>query len=241
MDRHQTPMEIFGIDLRLHARPIAHAALLVAAGLLLNAFLERHSFSKVGETAMQYPFGGRGDLLLPILAFMVTASGLAYLLVVLFRHRAEKQSFLANLLWALPISVLLTVVYGAYFLTVQFFATGSDHYGACAGIEEAASESNDLPQSLSMPGRAALYCGSEKYGMFLWPFNVVGVYGVIDPAAQDRVLRNIRKHQRETNGFPIRIMFYESEHWTAWRNRKTGAVAGGERGPEKLIRVVTLH
>jgi hypothetical protein len=234
-------MEIFGIDLRLHARSIAYAALLVAAGLLLNAFLERHSFLKIGETAMQNHFGGWGDLLLPILAFMMSASGLAYLVVLLFRHRAERQSFLANLLWAFPISILLTVVYGYYLLSVQFFATGSDIYGACDGIEEAASKSNDLPKSLVTPGRAAVDCGSERYGMFLWPFNVVDVYGVIDPAAQDRVLQNIRKHQRQTNGLPIRTMFYERENWTTLRNRKTGAVAGGERGPENLIRVVTLH
>ena len=200
---------------------IRYAGILLVAGSLINFFVERHSFLRVGVVSLPHHFGGWGDFVFPMIAIWLTSSG-AVLLIVSLVPRRTQRAFGVDLFLALLISAPLTLFYGTYFMTVQFFQTGSDSYGDCSGLENIAASETEIPASLSMPGRPAVGCRVERYGMFLWPFNSLTIYGVTQPAAQKGIVESIRKYRRDQNIFPVRIMFYEKENWVTWRSDKTG-------------------
>ena len=61
--------------------------------------------------------------------------------------------------------------------------------------------------------------------MFLSYYNSVGVHGVTEPAAQQRIVDNLTGYYRRAHTHPVRLMFYEKENWTS-RLGKNGATSG---------------
>ncbi len=75
--------------------------------------------------------------------------------------------------------------------------------------------------------------------MFLSAYNDLSVYGVTKTADQNRLIKSLADYREQVHTSPILVSFYEKENWTE-RRSKNGAV-WGKRGPERLLRVVTLR
>jgi hypothetical protein len=187
-----------------------------------------------------YLGGWLDSLLLPTVAFFLTSTGLILFLVALVR-RSIHGNLLRDLSLVLLISIPLAALYGVSYLGMQFLQTGADILGDCNGLMQAANNSGDIPRSVSVPGKPAVGCAVERYGMFLSFYNDLIVWGVTSRTAQDRVLENVANYRRDVSTHPVRIGFYESENWRPLRVDATGKGWGGQRGPEKLIRIVTLR
>ncbi|MHB8527839.1 MAG: hypothetical protein ACYDD2_17075 [Candidatus Acidiferrales bacterium] len=226
---------------RLWNRPrVRLGAALLILGFLLNYVLENEFFFRLGtRTAYQY-LGGWPNLFLPIAAFYLALAGLV-LFVFELKGRSASRNLHGRFLPALLISLLFTVFYGIFYLGMQFLQTGADRLGECHGLEQAANTSHDIPESMVWPGHSAVGCSVEKYGMFLSYYNDLAVYGVTNRAAQDRVLHNLSAYHRKAHTHPMHIGFYEKENWGSLVVGKNGKGWGGKRGPEKLLRVVTLR
>jgi hypothetical protein len=214
----------------------------VLTGLLLNYILEHHSFLPLGVLSPRLYLGGWLDsLLLPTVAFFLASTGIILFLVALAR-RSIHGNLLRDLFLAVLISIPLTGLYGVFYFGMQFLQSGSDVLGECSGLDQAAANSGDIPDSVSTPGRPSVGCAVERYGMFLSFYNDLIVHGVTNRTAQDRILGNLVKYRRQVSTHPVRVGFYESENWTPRHVDSTGkGWGGGERGPEKLIRIVTLR
>jgi len=142
------------------------------------------------------------------------------------------------LLYAVAMAIPATVLYTLFAFAMQFVATGADRLSECAGLDQAASITNVIPESKVRPGFPAVGCAVERRGIFLSYYNDILVYGVTDPAAQQSVLDGIDQHYRQAHTHPVQVMFFERENWTV-RQGRNGATFGS-RGPEKLIRVANI-
>ena len=138
----------------------------------------------------------------------------------------------------LLISLLMTALYAVFYLGMQLVATGADRLGECNRLIEAVSTSHDIPDSIAVPGKPAVGCAVERYGILLSFYNDVSVSGVTDRAAQDRVLQGLSDYRKKARTHPIHVVFYEKENWVSLRGEKSTL---GKRGPERMIRVATLR
>jgi hypothetical protein len=159
--------------------------------------------------------------------------GVVVLIGGLVRSRIQGPLFYAFSI-ALPSTILYTVFYAG----VQFIQTGADRLGECPGLYGAAASTNVIPESQWRPGRPDLGCEVQRRGMFLSYYNVVGVHGVTDAAAQQRIVDNLTEYYQRSHPHPVFVMFYEKENWTV-RQGKNG-VTSGSGTPSKLIRVVNI-
>src|SRR5215472_7560652 len=211
--------------------------ILVAAGFLGNYMLEHRTFLRPGILSPRGYLGAWPDLLLPSLGFFLTVSG-----VILLAIGVKRLVLPGTGQWrfwpAFLLAALLTIPYGFFSFGMQFVATGADRLGECSGLDQAANASGEIADSLAFPDRPAIGCAVNRYGMFLSYYNDLSVYGVAHPAAQERVVQNLREYRKHTYTHPVHIAFYEKENWTSWYNPRNG-VAGGQRRPEKLLRIVT--
>jgi len=201
---------------------VGTGVLLLATGMILNYLFERHSF-----------FGARDDLGYPVLCFFLSLTGAAVLVGGLVRSRIKQLLY-----FAFPTVVSLAILYICFYFGMQFLQTGADRLGECPGLDQAAASTNVIPESLSRPGNPAVGCGVERRGMFLSYYNVVGIYGVTEAAAQQRVLASLTDYYRRAHTHPVRVMLYEKENWTVRQGRN--GVTFGSGGPERLIRVVNI-
>jgi hypothetical protein len=212
---------------------------LVGVGLLLNYVAEIHSFIPLGVHPAGNTWGGLPDIFVPVAAFCLTLAGL-----ILFpfglRRRRDSARLSTGLMVSIITSLVLTAFYAYFFFGIQFLATGTDRLGECPSLDAAAAASHEIPQSIVVPGHPAVGCLVQRYGMFLSFYNEIAVSGVIDRATQDRILKNLSDYRKAADTHPIRVLFYERENWTTWRNEKNGA-SGGQRGPENIIRVATIR
>jgi hypothetical protein len=207
-------------------------ALLLAGGLAINYLLERYNVFKVWENS-RYPISW-ADLFYPPLCVLLSLTGIV-LGVGGAIYRLPTRRLLRR---AFAIVIPLTVLYTLFAFAMQFIQTGADRLGECPGLDEAASSSNVIPVSKVRPGHAAVGCGVERRGILLSFYNDMSVYGVTDPAAQQRVLERVAEHYRQAHTHPVQVMFYEEVNWSV-RQGKVG-MTFGSRGPEKLIRVASV-
>lgn len=196
--------------------------LLLATALTLNFLFERHTL-----------FESWRDLFFPAVCFLMFVTGVAVLIGGLVRCRIKQILYFTS-----PIVVSLTFLYIGFYVLVQFIQTGADRLGECPGLYQAAASTNIIPESEWRPGLPALGCEVERRGMFLTYYNTVGVHGVTEAAAQQRIVDNLTEYYRRSHTHPVRVMFYEKENWTV-RQGKNG-VTSGFGVPEKLIRIVNI-
>jgi len=115
----------------------------------------------------------------------------------------------------------------------------SGDLGHCQDFVDAAVQTRLVPQSVSAPGRPAVFCTVMEYGVLRSDFQVVEVYGV--PMDQQRKVQTaitIARHR--VHGPSVQVVFYEGENWQTWTS-KDGSVSGGSRGPEKIQRIVVVR
>lgn len=214
-----------------HWKTVKTGVLLLASGLILNYLFERHNIFKVWENS-QYPIS-LADCFYPPLCVLLALTGTALIVLAILRSTIQR-----SLRYAFAIAIPLTILYTLFAFAMQFIATGADRLGECPGLDQAASSSNVIPESKSRPGLPAVGCEVERRGMFLSYYNDVWVYGVTDPAAQQRVLDGIAEQFRQAHTHPVQVTFRDKENWTV-RQTNSGATFGSG-GPTKLIRIVNI-
>lgn len=213
----------------VRARPELWTGLaLLACGLVLNYSIERWNLSHFQE------------LLFPPVAFWVSVTGLV-LLVRAFWIEPSSSRFLLRLAAAGKFSMGLTALYAGLFITVETTDKGAGTHGDCDGLYRAVTSSVEVPQSVSEPSVRGVFCQTAMLGMLLRRYDVLLIYGVTDQSEQDRALHGLAGYRRQQHTKPIRVEFYERENWTPLAYDKQGKGIGGERGPEKLLRVATIR
>lgn len=214
---------------------------LICCGFLVNYLSESRAFLNPGPVTPGSDVGTWPDIILPNLAFFLVISG-----VVLFAIGVKRYVLPGSSQWrfwpAFLVAILLTVPYGASYLATQFIASGNDQLGECPGLVQSVASSGVVTERFVQPPRGlAISCGNYKYGMFLSTFNDISIYGVTSFAAQERVLKVLRAYRRKTYTHPLHVAFYKKENWSPLRLDTAGRPWGGQRGPEDLLRVVTLR
>lgn len=212
---------------------VATGPLFIVGGFALNYLLERHNIFKLWENS-DYPISW-ADFSYPPICVLLCITGILMSLGGAFHRTTIWKSVAYSAAIALP----LTALYAIFVFGMQFIATGADRLGECPGLDEAASDSNVIPESLWRKGHAAVGCAVERRGIFLSYCNDLGVYGVSNTADQQRVLDEVTKHYRTAHNHPVQIRFLEREKVSIQQGKK-GVVIGQKTGPSKLIRVVNI-
>lgn len=203
----------------------------ILAGLILNYALERHNPIKLWENS-PYPISWADAFYPPICVFL-SLTGLLLALQGAFSGRTERAWWTSA-----AVAITATVLYTMFMFGMQFVSSGADRLGECPDIDLAANKSHLIPQSKWTIRRTAVGCAVERRGMFLSYYNDVEVSGVTDPAAQQRILDDLKEHFRDARTHPIQVRFFEQENVTT-TYAKNGATFQ-KAGPVKLIRVANI-
>lgn len=214
------------------SRSLKIGMILLAIGLVASYLLERYNiFTLWGNSRYAISWA---DLFYPPLCVLLSLTGLGLVIDGLTTHSLSRSELKFTLSFVIP----LTLLYTLFVFAIQFIQTGADRLGECPGLEQAASSSNVIPQSKSLPDRKAVGCGVERRGIFLSYYNEMTIYRVTELGAQQQVLDKIADYYHQAHTHPVRVMFYREENWTV-TPQKSG-VLFGSRGPEKLIRVARI-
>jgi hypothetical protein len=140
--------------------------------------------------------------------------------------------------WRRPLPWLigsLAIVYVYAFLVAT--TTGDLELYECKNLAAAIRAKHLIPDSKSSAGSPAIGCHLEVQLPFLFRYDKVHVYGVVDKNSQDSIALTLQSFRRDYHSRKILIEFFENENWKTWSNPDTGA-HGGERGPETPIRLI---
>src|SRR5271156_6680456 len=128
--------------------------------------------------------------------------------------------------WPWVFGGVLVAYFYAYFMAM---ATGDVEMAQCHQLESAVEAKHSIPGSTSSPGRPAIFCDRAVKFPFLAPYEKVYVYGVLDAASQEAIVRTLQKFYRERNSEKVQVQFFEKENWKTWSDPATGR-SGGRRG-----------
>jgi hypothetical protein len=134
--------------------------------------------------------------------------------------------------------ILLFFVYGIFYFTGT--TTSSDDVFECKGLASLVTSVHEIPESISSPGRPAIFCDVETGGFFLKRFDHVRIYGIIEKGQQDSIIQSLQGASAHRRSKQVVVEFYEKENWRTWSDTATGN-KGGERGPETAIRMTVLR
>ena len=215
------------------AAPPAKAQFWVGPALLISGFLLNYGIERLSLTSAL-------ELTLPIVAVWLLAAGVFLSLSPLW-DKSASSSFGSRMLASTLQALLLAVIFGIFFLIAEFSDKGAGGYREWAGLEQTVTSSVAVPQSISVPSRPAVFFQTSMVGIFLERYDIIHIYGVMERMAQDRVLQSLAQYKREHHTKPIRVEFFEKENWTPIAYDKQGKGIGGERGPEKPLRVATIR
>jgi len=133
--------------------------------------------------------------------------------------------------------VLLCLAYGYFYLTAT--TTSGDDVFECKAIASLVTSGHAIPESISTPGRPAIFCDVEVRGFFLKRFDHVRIYGVTDRGQQDSIIRSLERPTGQSKARQLVVDFYEKENWKTWSDPATDN-RGGERGPETPMRETVI-
>jgi hypothetical protein len=221
-----------GGETHTNRKTIIIGVLLFAAGLVLNYLLERHNIVKTWEGS-DYAVSW-ADLFYPPLCVLLSLTGIVLMVGGAMGRAANRRLLLYAFAYVFP----LTILYTLFAFGIQFMQTGADRLGECPGLYQAAASSSVIPESKWRPGRPALGCEVGRRGVFLIYYNSVGVRGVTDTSAQQRIIDKLAEFCRRTPTHPVQVMFYEEEHWTVRQGKNAATLGSGT--PSKLVRVVNI-
>jgi uncharacterized membrane protein len=211
---------------------MAAGLLLLIAGLALNYIFERHNIFKLWENS-RFPISW-ADFFYPPICVLLSLAGFVLFIYGALRQKTIRRSFT----YAVAIALPFTVLYTLFAFGIQFVASGADRLGECPALDEAAASSNAIPESKWETNHPAVGCAVERRGMFLSYYNDLGVYGVTDAVAQQRILDKLTEHYQQAHTHPVQVRFFEKENISI-REGRNGAVFRSA-GPVKLIRVVNI-
>ncbi len=146
-----------------------------------------------------------------------------------------KKHYIPKIIVALL--VLFVLAYGYYYLTAAL--TSGDDVFECQAIASMVTSGHEIPESVSTPGRPAIFCNAEVRGFLLKRFDHVRIYGVTDKNQQDSILEALGHGKTQSKPREMTVDFYEKENWKTWSDPGTGR-RGGDRGPESPIRQVFI-
>jgi hypothetical protein len=133
--------------------------------------------------------------------------------------------------------VLFPLAYGCFYLTAM--TTSGNDLLECKAIAGLVTSGHVIPESISTPGRPAIFCDVGMRGFLLKRFDHVRIYGVINKSQQDSMLEALEHGQMQSKHREMTVDFYEKENWKTWSDPGTGR-RGGDRGPEVPIRQVFI-
>jgi hypothetical protein len=192
---------------RSNRSPIVIGVLLLASGLALNYLFERHNVFKLWENS-RYAISW-ADLFYPPLCVFLSLPGI----VLVVGGAIGRMPIRRLRRYALVIAIPLTILYTVFTFAIQFMQTGADRLGECPGLNQAASNSNVIPESKWRPGHPSVGCGVERRGIFLSYYNDMAVFGVTGAGAQQRILDELAEQIRRAHTHPVQVVFYEEENW----------------------------
>jgi hypothetical protein len=94
----------------------------------------------------------------------------------------------------------------------------------------------------ALPGRAPVFDSPGSHSLITVPM-MVAIYFVTNREDQDTLIGELEELRKIKTMKPIKIMFYSEENWKTSGpviNTAEGPAQGGERGPERPIREVTI-
>ena len=147
---------------------------------------------------------------------------------------AAKARWRRSLPWLIG-SVAIVYVYAFLVATT----TGDLELYECTNLAAAVRAKHSIPGSKSSPGNPAIGCHLEVQLPFLFRYDKVYVYGVVDKNSQDSIALTLQSFHRQYKSRKILIQFFNNENWRTWSNPDTGT-HGGERGPETPIRLIWI-
>jgi len=117
---------------------------------------------------------------------------------------------------------------------INAITIASENSGHCKTLASAVTNGRQIPLSVSVPGKPAVFCELGVHFPFLRTYFTMFVYGVIDRSEQDAIISSLRGAPRGSNPRPILVKFFEKENWRTWSDPTSGR-SGGNRGPETPI------
>lgn len=131
----------------------------------------------------------------------------------------------------------LGLIYGLAFLVATM--PGDREFYEAGSIVTAVVADHAIPQSVSIPGKPAIFCDLGVKLPFLYRYDKILIYGVMTESEQDSIVATVKRVHRHSNTRTVLVQFFEKENWKTWSNPDTGA-HGGERGTEIPIRLVWI-
>ena len=139
-------------------RTVTVGVLLLAGGLAINYLLERRNIFAIWERSA-YPVSWVDVFLSAVVCFSGPDGH------CLGRGRIMERTTVRQLRrYTMRIAIPLTILYALFSFGMQFIATGADQIGECAGLNQAASSSNVIPESKRRrPPRCRLRSRETRY------------------------------------------------------------------------------
>ncbi|HXT75102.1 MAG TPA: hypothetical protein VN780_02330 [Candidatus Eisenbacteria bacterium] len=107
--------------------------------------------------------------------------------------------------------LIFLIIYSYAFIMAT--TTDSTNLGECQALVSAVTSTHRLPESVSSPGRPAIFCDLGVHFPSLRSYDSVFICGVVDPAEQDSVVANLRSHRAAAQTHRILVRFMAKENW----------------------------
>lgn len=130
------------------------------------------------------------------------------------------------------------LLYGLGFL-ITTMPGDAKFYEACS-IVTAVQAEHHIPPSVSTPGKPAISCDLGVKLPFLYRYDRILVYGVVNASEQDSIVATVMRVHRESHTRKVLVQFFGKENWKTWSDQSTGN-HGGSRGPEVPTREVWVN
>ena len=134
--------------------------------------------------------------------------------------------------------LIFLITYSYAFIAAT--TTDSDDQSDCQSAIAAVTAKRHLPDSVSQPGKAAIFCELGVHFPFLSSYETIDVYGVQRSAEQDAILADLRAAHEKSRQHRMLVRFIDKENWRTWSDPANGR-SGGSRGPETPTRKVWIE
>jgi hypothetical protein len=108
----------------------------------------------------------------------------------------------------------------------------------CSKIRDTFLLRHDIPKNAkSISGQSPVFCNPGSDGVVFKVPPTFIIYGAMDKTIQDQYLSTLESIRSKIGANKIQVEFYEKENWI---ELKSPQASSGHRGPELLLREVTL-
>ncbi|MGA9853101.1 MAG: hypothetical protein WBR15_09240 [Gammaproteobacteria bacterium] len=200
---------------------IVGGAIAITSAIVMNHILEGYAFNNLF------------NLVFPAALCALILIGICCIVVGLWPRKYKSYRWLLFSTACFTLCLYIFSCLSAWFLDLDW----TKKYD-CPTLYQVAIAQNVIPHSVSVPNRFAMFCATGQQGLFRTRYEVVTIYGVIDPREQNKVITTLKMYHINKNSLSIRIDFYQAENWKTW---SSSWASGGTRGVEQLIRVAIIR